>query len=91
MADPFDGVDLSDPCAVLPIVRKAYYTLLTGNSTTSVTFGDRHMTKTPSDLAALREEIRRLEIQCAQAQGEAPRRYAIKLGSRARITGDEEE
>ena len=55
---------VDDPCAVLPELRAAYYSLLTGGQTAQTRDSDRWLTKHRGDPRVLREEIARLEIQC---------------------------
>lgn len=74
------AVDYSDPCAVLPLLREAYFKLAIGGSVTSIQFADRRVTYEAGNMAMLRAEISRLEIACAQQQGKAASRFAIAAG-----------
>ena len=78
----FAGVDMSDPCAVLDKLRPAYYTLLAGRQAVNVQFDDRTVQFSHGDAQLLREEMARLESECALKQGLPRRRRAISGGTR---------
>ncbi|KZE34109.1 hypothetical protein IMF23_04345 [Chelatococcus daeguensis] len=81
MADP---IDYSDPCAVLPILREAYYKMLGGSRTERVRYrsgdNEREVVFGRADINALREEVRRLEIACQEKQTGRPARYGLRAG-----------
>lgn len=60
--------EVSDPCALLGQLRAAYYILLAGEQTASISFGSRQMTYRSTDAATLRVEIDRLEQICPQSE-----------------------
>jgi len=83
--DPM-AVDYSDPCAVLAVLRPAYYELLAGAKAQTVTFAagngsQRSVTYYQTSLKELRAEIARLEVQCAAASG-GSRRRCVYAGGR---------
>lgn len=80
-------VDYSDPCAVVPLLREAYYALLAGEKAQTVTFEavdgiKRTTTYHKADIAALAAEIRRLDGECAAKTTGRPARFAISTGGR---------
>lgn len=70
------AIDWNDQCAVLPMLRAAYYSLLAGNQTAKIRDGDREQHFAKGDAKFLQMEIRRLEILC----GSDPTRRAIRAG-----------
>lgn len=81
MAEP---TDWSDPCAALGVLRPAYYALLAGSATQTVSFADRSVSYRTTDIAKLELEVRRLEGACAEKNGlpSTSRRRAITAGTR---------
>jgi hypothetical protein len=75
--------DWTDPCAVLMILRPAYYQLLAGG-VVRVKIGDEEVQYTSAGSKELLTEILRLERLCAAQQG-TPMRAAISSGYRPRF------
>lgn len=87
MTSIFDTVDYDDPCALLAVMRPAYYKMIAGQSAMQVTYtGGNGTTKTVmfhrTDLSRLSTLITRLEAECAEKQGKPRRRFAIRAGGR---------
>lgn len=86
-------VDWSDPCARAEALRKAYFEMLAGGTSTRVRFragdNEQEVQKAISggSLADLRRELHKAEDECRAAQGLPPlqRRFAVTAGSR-RVT-----
>lgn len=76
-----DDVDWSDPCARAEALRKSYYDIVSGLER-RVRFGDREVWYSEQNLGDLKKELRLAEEQCAAKNGDRPRRYAIRAGSR---------
>jgi len=72
------GPEIDDPCAMLPKLRAAYYSLLAGSQAEEVQFRERRVRYHRADARALQSEIRRLESICGVYHG--PKRYAIRAG-----------
>jgi len=81
-----DGVDLTKPCEVWPVLQGAYYKLLAGDTEVRVRFREREVELSRSNLELLDAEIQRLKIACDKAQGKRSR-YAIRAGFRPRGDG----
>jgi hypothetical protein len=77
-----DEIDYSDPCAVLAELRPAYYKLLAGSKAVRVSFSDRTVDYSQTNLPLLRTEIARLESECAAKSGDRPKRRALQAGTR---------
>lgn len=78
------AIDYSDPCAVLPRIREAYYALLEGRRAELVEFDAgngvrRRVQYGQGDIPALRVEVSRLEVLCAGRSG-ARRRFSLRTG-----------
>ena len=64
------GVPADDPCALLAVLRKARWELLSGQAVSRVTApGGRDVTFQKGDLAELAREIARLEVECRAVTG----------------------
>lgn len=79
-----DPVDYGDPCAVLAVLRPAYYALLGGSQAQEVEFRSgngtaRRIRYSSANIAALKAEIADLEIKCASRGGQR-RRHVIIAG-----------
>jgi hypothetical protein len=72
------GPEIDDPCAMLPKLRAAYYSLLAGSQAEEIQFRERRIRYHRADARALQSEIRRLESICGVYHG--PKRYAIRAG-----------
>lgn len=76
----FDCIDTSDPCAVLPVMQKAYDRLLVGEQMVRARFGSDDVEFQPGDAAALLARINQLKRECLAACGGRPARHAIRAG-----------
>lgn len=64
------GVPADDPCALLAVLKRARWELLSGQAVSRVTApGGRDVTFQKGDLAELAKEIARLEVECRAASG----------------------
>lgn len=83
MASPFDGIDLDDPCAVWPVLRKAYLELLAGRRVSRVRIGVDDVTFSAGDLNAVERTMNALKAECeARTSGVTHRRRAFSAGFR---------
>lgn len=83
----FDTLDYSDPCAVLAVMKPAYYRLMAGQAAQQITYtAGNGTTKTVmfhrTDATRLSGLIAKLEAECAEKQGQARKRFAIRAGGR---------
>lgn len=80
----FDGIDMTDPCAVYPVLEGALNRLLAGENTveieseTEVWQGRRRFQQ--SNIAELRRQVDDLRAQCRIKQGLSSGRHAIRGG-----------
>lgn len=82
MADP---VDYTDPCAVLAVLRPAYYALLGGSNVETVEYSSgagetKRVTYNRTKLDVIQAEVRRLEQLCAAKTSGKATRFAITPG-----------
>lgn len=87
MSKVFDTLDYDDPCAILAAMRPAYYRLMAGQSAQQVTYTAGNGTSKTvmfhrTDATRLATLITKLEAECAEKQGKARRRFAIRGGGR---------
>ena len=80
-------VDYDDPCALLALMRPAYYALLGGSKAETVKFSSangqtREVTYARTNITALRAEVRQLESACTAKSSGRSRRFAIRAGGR---------
>ncbi len=68
---------ITDPCAVLPNLRSALYTLMSGQARAQIRFGEHWTTFHGGNVAQLRAEIRKLEAMCGV---NADRGRAVRVG-----------
>lgn len=87
MAGLLDGVDLTKPCEIWPILQGAYYKLLAGETEVRVKFREREVELVRANLQLLDREIQKLKAACDKSQGKRAR-YAIRAGWRPRGPGD---
>lgn len=80
MSSIFDGVDMSDPCAMWPKLQQVVDRLLAGEMVVSARFGDDERSWQKTDLKSLQARIRQLQSECARKQGHRPTRRAITFG-----------
>lgn len=76
------AIDYSDPCAVLAVLRPAYYAILGGSNAEIVKFSagngtSREVTYTRVSITKLEGEIRRLEEACYKQTNGKTQRYAV--------------
>lgn len=66
-------VDWANPCEAYAAVRTAYYDVLTGKGAQRLRFksgeSERDVTFNTSNIGALREEMSRLQMECARVSG----------------------
>ena len=76
MADPI--ADFDDPCARATALRRAYYTLVSGEKASEIEYQGngvaRRVRYSQTDLNRLFNEIKIAETQCAVVQGTPPSR-----------------
>jgi hypothetical protein len=72
-----EAVAADDPCALLLVLKGAYYRMLAGESRIEVRHGDTSVRRGvfATNLTELRAVIQQLEAECAAKQGK-PRRHA---------------
>lgn len=80
MASVFDGIDMSDPCAVWPIMQKALDRLLVGENVVRSRFGEDEVQFSTTNIAALKTRIAELKAECRAKKSRRPRRHAITTG-----------
>lgn len=78
-------LNYDDPCALLAVLRPAYYGLLGGSKAETIEFDAgngvrRKVTYARSNINTLRDEVRRLEAACAAKTDGRPRRFAMTPG-----------
>lgn len=81
MADSsiFDGIDMSNPCAVWPVMQAALDWLLVGEGAVHAKFGADEVEFGRGRIAALQRRIADLKAECAARSGRM-RRHAIRAG-----------
>jgi hypothetical protein len=75
----FDGIDMSNPCAVWPVMQAALDHLLVGEGIVRARFGEDDVEFGRSNIAALQRRIADLKAECAARSGRV-RRHAIRAG-----------
>ena len=80
MTSIFDGVDMSDPCALWPKLQEVADRLLAGEGVIRARFGDDEREWQRASLPDLQGRIRALKLECARKQGRRPVRRAITFG-----------
>lgn len=75
----FDGIDMTDPCAVWPILDRVLLELLAGERATRARFGEDDVEFQKGDVAELRKRINELKAECDAKNGRV-RRHAIRGG-----------
>lgn len=78
----FDGVDMTDPCAVWPVLQSTLDRLLAGEMVTRARFGDDDVEFNRGSIGALQSRIRELKSECEAKTSGRPRRFAIRAGFR---------
>lgn len=84
MSDIFDGIDMTDPCAVYPVLEGALNRLIAGAQTvelekrTQISTVRKEFSK--GDESALRIRIAELRAQCMEKQGVSSGHHAIRAG-----------
>jgi len=77
MAIDWEGLDYSNPTALLAKLRPAYYRLVAGDADEEIEGTDRRRVRfQKADLPRLEALIRKLEAEVAKASGR-PRRFAL--------------
>ena len=80
MSSIFDGIDMSDPCAVWPKLQEVLDRLLAGEMVVRARFGDDEQDFQRASIPALERRINTLKGQCLAASGQRPARRAITFG-----------
>jgi hypothetical protein len=75
----FDDIDMSDPCAIWPVMQAALDRLLVGESVVRAKFGSDEVEFGRGSIAALQRRIADLKAECAARTGRV-RRHAIRGG-----------
>ena len=76
----FDGIDMSDPCAVWPKLQQALDSLLAGEQVVRAKFGDDEQEFQRVDIGTLQSRIQTLKVECASKSSGLPVRRAITFG-----------
>lgn len=83
MASIFDGIDMSDPCAVWPKLQEVLDRLLAGEMSVMARFGQDERRWQGSDVRALTARIAQLKSDCAAKQTGSPGRRVFRAGFRS--------
>lgn len=75
----FDGIDMSNPCAVWPVMQAALDRLLVGEGVVRARFGEDDVEFSRGNITALERRIADLKAECAAKSGKV-RRHAIRGG-----------
>jgi len=76
----FDGIDMTDPCEVWPVMQSALDRLLVGESVVRARFGDDDVEFGRGSIAALERRIAELKAECVRWTTGRVRRHAIRGG-----------
>lgn len=76
----FDGVDLTDPCAVKDVLEAQYYRVLVGETVLRIGSGPDQVTYSQANANALLETINRLKAECEAKTTGGKRRRAFSAG-----------
>lgn len=78
MAVDWNALDYTDPCALLDVLRPAYYRLLAGETETEIEGTDRRRVRfQESDAKGLAAVITDLEVKCSAKSGRRRRFAAV--------------
>lgn len=80
MSSVFDGIDMSDPCSVWPVLDEVLNRLLAGEMAVRGRFGNDEHQFQQSDIDGLKSRIRTLKAECTAKQTGKPRRRAFTFG-----------
>ena len=80
MSSIFDGIDMSDPCAVYPKLEQVLDRLLSGEMVVRARVGEDERQWQQASIPALRTRIRELKAACARKSGARPPRRALTFG-----------
>lgn len=80
MSSIFDGIDMSDPCAVYPKLEEVLDRLLGGEMVVRARLGEDERQWQQAHIPSLRARIRELKAACARKSGTRPPRRAITFG-----------
>lgn len=75
-----EGIDTTNPCEIWPVLEKAYYQLLIGESVVRSRFGADDVTFAQAQKGELRAAMLELKAACEARLSGRPRRRAIKAG-----------
>lgn len=76
----FDGIDMSNPCEVWPVMQAAYDRLLAGEQVVNAKFGSDNVEFQAGNVTAMKSRIAELKRECAAKCGGRPARHAIRAG-----------
>ena len=80
MSSIFDGIDMSDPCAVWPKLQEVLDRLVAGEMVSRARFGDDEREWQRGNIPELRRRINELKAECARKTGARPTRRAFTYG-----------
>lgn len=75
----FDGIDMSEPCAVWPVMQAALDRLLVGGTEVRARFGEDEIEFGRGNIAELKRRVADLKAECEAKSGRV-RRHAIRGG-----------
>ena len=78
----FKDIDMSDPCAVWPVLEKAYLQMMTGEQVVRARFGNDETTFSAGSSLQLKQKIAELKAACQAKQTGRRARRAFKAGFR---------
>lgn len=78
----FDGIDMTDPCAVWPVLQQALDRLLAGEMVTRARFGEDDIEFNRGSISAMQSRIRELKAECQAKTSGRRARFAIRAGFR---------
>lgn len=76
----FDGIEMTDPCAVWPKLEAALNRLVVGENKIRARFGEDEVEFGRGDIAALERRIATLKAECQAKMSGRVRRHAIRGG-----------
>lgn len=74
MASIFEGIDMSDPCAVYPKLEEVLTRVVAGEGIVKIEFDEDVVEYNRTNIAELRRRINELKGQCAARSGASSRR-----------------
>lgn len=80
MSSIFDGIDITDPCAMWPKLQEVADRLVAGEMVVRARFGEEERQYQHANIPELKRRIRELKLECARQEGKAAPRRAITFG-----------